>query len=303
MNLTPLRARKALVTGAASGLGYEVAAALAAQGMEVILADRDAAGGAAAVARIRAAAPDARVEFRSLDLASLEEVRRFAAHFIGPLHLLVNNAGILPPLQRGQTADGHELAFGIALLGHFALTGLLLPALSRSGGARVVGTTSLVYRQGRIAWDDLAAERRYEPLEAYAQSKLAALMFALELDRRAREAALPIQSLAAHPGIARTAIGAARLQEAPQRLRDRLEMWAFRAAMAWASQSAADGARPLLHAATAPAACGGELYGPGGFQQWFGAPVRLTPVGAATDPAARRRLWETSEQLTDIRWP
>jgi NAD(P)-dependent dehydrogenase (short-subunit alcohol dehydrogenase family) len=296
-------ARRALVTGAASGLGFETARALAAQGFEVVLADRDAPGGVVAVARIRTDNPQARVEFRALDLANLDEVRRFAAHFEGPLHVLVNNAGILPPLQRAQTGDGHELAFGIAHLGHFALTGLLLPALRRSGGARVVAVTSLVYRQARIAFDDLAATQRYEAYEAYKQSKLAVLLFALELEERARKAQLPLQSLAAHPGVARTAIGAAREREQPRRLRDRLEMWAFRAAMRWASQSAAEGARPIVHAATAPEARGGELYGPGGFQQWTGAPIRLKPATVATDPARRRRLWDVSEQMTGIRWP
>jgi len=295
--------RRALVTGAASGLGYEVAAALAAQGYDVVLADRNVDGGEAAVRRICAATPGAHAELRPLDLASLDEVRRFASHWDGPLHLLVNNAGILPPLQRARTADGHELALGIALLGHFALTGLLLPALRRSGGARVVGVTSLVYRRARIDFDDLAAARRYEPYEAYRQSKLAALMFALELHARAQAARLPLQSLAAHPGIARTAIGDARRQEAPRRLRDRAEMWAFGAAMRWFSQSAADGARPILHAATSPDARGGELYGPGGFQEWAGAPLRLVPAGVATDADARRRLWTAAGQLTGVHWP
>ena len=298
-----MNAPRALVTGAASGLGFETAVALAARDFDVVLADRNAEGGIVAVARIRAANPQARVEFRALDLASLDEVRRFAARFEGPLHLLVNNAGILPPLQRSQTVEGHEAAFGIALLGHFALTGLLLPALKRAGDARVVSVTSLVHRQGRIDFDDLDAQQRYEPFEAYKQSKLAVLMFALELEERARQAQLPLRSLAAHPGIARTAIGAARLREAPQRLRDRLEMWAFRAAMRWTSQSAADGARPIVHAATAPEARGGELYGPGGYQQWRGAPARLAVSGPATDAAARRRLWEVAGEITGIRWP
>lgn len=287
----------ALVTGGASGLGCEVAAALAARGWQVTIADRDVARGAAAADGMKA-------RFAKLDLASLAGVRRFAAqHGDAPLDLLVNNAGILPPLERRQTADGFELALGIALLGHFALTLSLLPALRRASAARIVTTTSLVQAWGAIDFDDLQAERGYEPQRAYNQSKLAVLMFALELDARARAAGLPLQSLAAHPGIARTSIGEARLQEAPRRLRDRLEMWAFSAAMKWTSQSAADGAQPLLHAATSPEACGGEFYGPGGFQQWRGAPKRVEPSQAARDGAARARLWQAAERLTGVTWP
>lgn len=292
---------RALVTGAASGLGLALSRALAARGWHVILADRNVEGGAAAAASLRDAGPKASAEFRALDLASLADVRRFAAeHGDTPLDLLVNNAGILPPLQRATTADGFELAFGIALLGHHALTALLLPALKRAHAPRVVTTTSLVQAWGRIDFEDLQAQARYEPQRAYDQSKLAMLMFALELDARARAAGLTLQSLAAHPGIARTAIGAARAAEPPRRLRDRAELWALKAAMKFAGQSAADGAQPLLHAATAADARGGEFYGPGGFAQWRGAPKRVTPGKAAQDAQARARLWEAAERLTGI---
>ena len=292
---------RALVTGAASGLGLELSRALAARGWHVILADRNADGGAAAAAALRAAGPKDSAEFRALDLASLADVRRFAAeHGDTPLDLLVNNAGILPPLARATTADGFELAFGIALLGHYALTALLLPALKRRKASRVVTTTSLVQAWGRIDFEDLQAQGHYEPQRAYNQSKLAMLMFALELDARARAAGLPLQSLAAHPGIARTAIGAARAAEAPRRLRDRAELWALKAAMKFAGQSAAEGALPLLHAATAAAARGGEFYGPGGFAQWKGAPKRVAPSEAARDAQARARLWDAAERLTGI---
>lgn len=231
-------------------------------------------------------------------------MRRFASELgDAPLDLLLNNAGILPPLSRALTADGYELAFGIAQLGHFALTGLLLPALSRAPAPRVVHTTSLAANWGAIDFADLQAEGSYEPQRAYNQSKLAVLMFALELDARVRKAGLALQSLAAHPGVARTGIGTARLAEPPRRLRDRLEMWAFRAAMAWIGQTAAEGAQPLLHAARAPDAKGGEFYGPGGFQQWRGKPVRITPPEAALDAAARTRLWDVSSQLTGVRYP
>lgn len=298
--------RRALVTGAASGLGYEVAAALAARGDRVLLADRNVERGLEAVERIRAATPGAAVEFRPLDLASLDHVREFAASVDRddePLHLLVNNAGILPSLQRQQTKEGFELAFGIAHLGHFTLTALLLAALQRAPAPRVVSVTSLVQAYARIDFDDIHARLRYEPQRAYNQSKLAVLMFALELDARARRAGFRLQSLAAHPGIARTAIGDARLHEPPRRLRDNLEAWAFRAAMKLAGQSAADGAQPILHAATADEANGGDFYGPGGFQQWSGPPRRVQPSRAALDPAARDRLWHLCEQLAGVRWP
>lgn len=302
----PQTGRRALVTGAASGLGFEVAAALAAAGASVVLADRNRAGGAAAVERIRGVTPGAVLEFRPLDLASLADIRRFAGEFEtqeAALDLLVNNAGILPPLQRQETADGFELALGIAHLGHFALTALLLPSLRRSATARVVCVCSLVQAWARIDFDDLQARRGYEPQRAYNQSKLAVLMFALELDARARRAGLALQGLAAHPGVARTAIGEARLREPPRRLRDRLELWAFRAAMAWIGQSAAHGARPIVHAATAASASGGEFYGPDGFQQWSGAARRVAPSKAALDAPARARLWRESERLTGISWP
>jgi NAD(P)-dependent dehydrogenase (short-subunit alcohol dehydrogenase family) len=283
-----------------------VAAALAARGMHVTIADRNHAAGVAAAARIRAAAPAAAVEFRPVDLASLAQVRAFADALLAdgqPLDLLVNNAGILPSLSRRTSADGFELAFAIAHLGHFALTVRLLPALARAAAPRVVGVTSLVQAWARIDFDDLQAEHRYEPQRAYDQSKLAALMFALELDARARAAGLALASLAAHPGVARTGIGDARLREPPRRLRDRLELWAFRAAMAWIGQPAAAGAQAILHAATAADARGGEFYGPGGFQQWRGAPARVRPSKAARDARARTRLWELSERLTGVRWP
>jgi NAD(P)-dependent dehydrogenase (short-subunit alcohol dehydrogenase family) len=287
---------RALITGGAGGIGYETAAALVRAGWDVTLADRNVLAGERAAQRLRA-------RFVPLDLADLAAVHDFARDFAGaPLDLLVNNAGILPPLKRAVTKQGHELALGIALLGHFALTAYLVPALERAPAPRVVGTTSLVQAWGRIDFDDLQAERRYEPQRAYDQSKLAALMFALELEVRAREAGLKFQALAAHPGIARTNIGLARQSETPRRLRDRLEMWAFTAAMRFAGQDAAHGALPLIHAATAVDAKGGEFYGPRGFAQWRGAPARVAPSRAAQDAQARARLWAAPEQHTRDPW-
>ncbi|HUR42042.1 MAG TPA: SDR family NAD(P)-dependent oxidoreductase [Verrucomicrobiae bacterium] len=296
----------AVVTGGASGVGYEVAMGLASAGWHVTIADRNREGGALAAENIRGAHRGCATEFRPLDLASLSHVQSFAALINGhgePLDLLVNNAGILPSLERRETAEGHELSLGIALLGHYALTLQLLPSLKRAVAPRVVTTSSLVQAQASIDFDDLHARRSYEPQRAYNQSKLAALMFALELDARASAAKQPLISLAAHPGIARTAIGDGRRAEPPRRLRDRLEMLAFDAAMRWAAQSAAEGARPLLHAATAPDARGGEFYGPGGVAQFRGAPKCVNPSRKAQDPALRARLWDECGKLTGIRWP
>lgn len=301
-NVPDLAGRRALVTGAASGLGFETARVLAARGAEVILADRNAEGGREAVQRILVQHPAARVEFRALDLGHLDFIRGFAAEFSGPLDLLVNNAGILPSLRRRTSADGFELAFGIGHLGHYALTGLLLGALRQSNAPRVVSTTSLVQAYGQIDSEDLQAERAYEPQRAYNQTKLATLMFALELQQRVPALGLPLQSLAAHPGIARTPLGDARMQEPPRRLRDRAERWAYHAAMRWFGQPQQQGALPILYAATAPQARGGEFYGPDGFRQFSGAPTRVAPCAIAQDAQARARLWAISEQLTGVRY-
>lgn len=301
--LPPLAGRLAVVTGAASGLGFETARALARRGGRVVLADRNREGGAAALARIWNESPDAQIEFRPLELGDLAEIRRFAgalqaAH--GVVDILVNVAGLLPPVRRATTRDGFELKFGVNYLGHFALTGLLLPALLRSRAARVVSVSSLVQRYARIDFDDLQGERRYQPQRAYEQAKLACLMFALELERRARAAGVPLWSLAAHPGVARTGLAHARRGERLSRLRDRAEALALAAAMRWLGQSAERGAWPLLYAAAATGAEGGTLYGPDGFLQARGHPVPVEPSRAALDPAGRERLWQVSEQLTGV---
>jgi NAD(P)-dependent dehydrogenase (short-subunit alcohol dehydrogenase family) len=300
-----LGGKRALVTGAASGLGLEAAMALARHGAAVTLADRNVEGGAAAVRRIREQSPQARVEFKALDLSDLAFVRGFASEVTSaglPLDILINNAGILPSLQRRTTRDGFELAFGIGHLGHFALTGLLLESLLRSPAPRVVSTSSLVQAYAQIDFDDLQAEGSYEAQRAYNQTKLATLMFALELQQRASAAGSRLISLAAHPGVARTPLGDARMREPPRRLRDRVERWAYNAMMYWAGQAADRGARPILYAATAPDAVGGGFYGPDGFQQFAGYPTRVKPSTPASDPVLRRRLWSASEELTGVRY-
>jgi NAD(P)-dependent dehydrogenase (short-subunit alcohol dehydrogenase family) len=295
--------RRVLVTGAASGIGLETSLQLAARGDHVVLADRNAAGGEAAVRRILAAG--GRGEFRELDLADLARIRAFAADELArgqPLDVLINNAGLLPPMQRATTRDGFELEFGVAHLGHFALTGLLLPALERSEQPRVVSVASIAHARGQIDFDDLQHERRYRASRAYSSAKLACLMFALELDRRARAAGSRLTSVAAHPGVSRTPIAAGWEREDRRRLWDRLERIGYHASMRWFAQTAAEGARSLVYAASDPGVTGGGYYGPTGFGQMGGPPGPVRPKRRALDAAVAARLWEASEQLTGVRY-
>ncbi|WUI02268.1 oxidoreductase [Spirillospora sp. NBC_00431] len=286
-----LDGRRAIVTGANSGIGHHTALWLARRGASVVLACRSAERGRAAVDRIRAAAPDADVVLGPLDLADLSSVRAFAArHGDAPLDLLVNNAGVMA-LPRGTTADGFETQFGTNHLGHFALTGLLLPALRAAPSARVVTLTSGFAWTGRLRFDDLQGERGYGKWAAYAQSKLANLVFAKELDRRVPG----LTSVAAHPGYAAT-----NLQQAGPRMRGSTLMEkANGVANVLVAQSAATGALPPLYAATAPDVQGGACYGPRLFQ-YRGAPVKVVTPPRADRPGQGERLWRISEELTSV---
>lgn len=292
-----------VVTGAASGIGLETALQLAARGDHVIVSDRNLAGGEAAVQRIAAAGGSA--ELRELDLADLSHVRAFAADELArgePLDVLIANAGLLPPMTRATTRDGFELEFGVAYLGHFALTGLLLPALARSERPRVVSVASIAHASGRIDVEDLQSERRYSASGVYANTKLACLVFAFELHRRASAAGSALESVAAHPGVSRTPIAAGWEREDRRRLRDRLERVAYRLSMRLFSQSAAEGARSLVFAASDPSVAGGGYYGPTGFGQMRGVPGRVQPSRVALDESVAARLWEISERLTGVRY-
>jgi NAD(P)-dependent dehydrogenase (short-subunit alcohol dehydrogenase family) len=303
-NLPDLRGKRALVTGAAGGLGYETALGLAALGAQVILADRNVEGGNAALEHIRSQVFGARVEFHMLDLGNLAGIRLFAETQRSdgePLDILVNNAGILPPLERRTTADGFELKFGINVLGHFALDGLLLESLRRSSAPRVVWVSSLVHRHGRIDFDDLQSRRDYEPQRAYNQAKLACLVLAMELHARAQKAGLALSALAAHPGVARTGLGNARATEKHRRVRDYMEAAAFWVAMKWLSQPQGRGALPILFAAAAPVRSG-AFYGPDGFGEMKGDPVEVKPSKPALDAELRQRLWAECERLTGVRY-
>jgi NAD(P)-dependent dehydrogenase (short-subunit alcohol dehydrogenase family) len=292
--------RTAVVTGANSGLGLVTAGVLASRGASVVLACRDLAKAGQAADRIRAAAPRASVHVLRLDLASLASVRAAASEIRAAwprLDLLINNAGVMrPPYQR--SADGFELTFATNHLGHFALTGLVLDSLRATPGSRVVTVSSVGHRDGVMRFDDLQSERGYRADDAYAQSKLANLLFTYELAARLQAAGEGTIALAAHPGLART-----ELFRWDPRLTRALLSPALRPLTFWGVHSAQAGALPTLRAATDPAARAGEYYGPGGRHEYTGYPVRVESAGPSHDLASQRRLWEASERLTGVSYP
>ncbi|HEV2620297.1 MAG TPA: oxidoreductase, partial [Acidobacteriaceae bacterium] len=300
--------RRALITGANSGIGFYTALELARAGAHVVLACRDRSRGDAAMARIRTAVPMASGEVVLLDLASLASVRTAAEIEVArgtALDLLINNAGIYAPKKRLETADGFELQFGTNVLGHFALTALLLPALVRAaeGGderPRVVTIASIAHKRAQLNFDDLQSTTNYSPSKSYGQSKLANLMLAFELDRRLRAADEPkarVRSVAAHPGVANTNLfEAGDFQSAEQAMRR-----AITATIGTLLNSEAQGALPTLFAATAEDAVSGGYYGPQGFQEMRGGDVGLARVSSqARDEIAATRLWRECERLTGI---
>jgi NAD(P)-dependent dehydrogenase (short-subunit alcohol dehydrogenase family) len=291
-----LSGRLAVVTGAGGGLGREVAARLAAGGAEVLLAVRDEAKGEAAARGIRERVDGAEVSVRALDLASLKSVRRLVERLGDegrPIHLLVNNGGVMAPATRHVTADGFELQFGTNYVGHFALTVGLMPLLE-AGHARVTTVTSSAARTAKLNWSDLQGERKYSGVKAYGQSKLADLMFALELERRGGKR---IVSNAAHPGTTLTGLYAAgpnlgRDRPAPhEALMKRLAGWGVFV------HHVEQGALPILYAAAGPEARGGRLYGPDGLGQFTGGPAELAVYRAARDEKQAARLWDYTEEL------
>lgn len=304
-DIPDLTGKRVLVTGAASGIGYEAARGLAQHGAHVLLADRNEQGGAQALQKIRALRADAQVEFLPLDLSSQEKVREFAAKLVAdgqPLDILINNAGIQPISERRSTGDGFELTFGIGHLGHFALTALLFPLLLKSPAPRVVTVSSLVHRLGKFDWDDLQMERGYFSQRPYNQTKLANMLFARELQRRATAKGLPLLSLAVHPGVARTNIGAGRRALGNYRLHDHLITTVMGAVMKLFGQPAEAGGWPTLYAASMPDVTPGGFYGPDGLGETRGAPAAAKIHKAGLDEAAARRLWQVSEELTGQRF-
>lgn len=303
-NTVDLTGRLAVVTGASSGLGLGLATRLAAAGAEVLLPVRDEAKGEATLSRIRGEVPRADVSLRELDLASLKSVKTLGDSLNAegrPIHILINNAGLMTPATRHTTADGLELQFGTNHIGHFALTGRLLPLLS-AGRARVTTVTSSAARHAKLNWEDLRSERAYAPVRAYNQSKLANLMFALELDRRSRAAEWGIVSNAAHPGTTLTGLYAAgpnmgREKPSPiEAVMKRLAGWGVLV------QGVDRGLLPALYAATSPEAGGGRFYGPDGFGQFTGGPAELDLYRPARDEAAAARLWDVSLRLAGLQF-
>ncbi len=292
--------RIAVITGGNGGLGFEAARAMAAKGARVVLACRSAAKGEEAAARIRAGARDADVAVMPLDLADLASVRAFSEAFASRyprLDVLCNNAGVMAiPHQR--TKDGFEMQIGTNHLGHFALTGVLLPSLREAPGARVVTVTSTVHKLGRVRLDDLQSERSYGRWPAYAQSKIANLMFAFELDRRFAREGVDALSVAAHPGYADTNLQIA--GPGGDATRAGKAFWRF--ANGSFAQSAADGALPILFAMTDPSVRGGDFFGPRSLFETRGAPGPAKPVARAKDERVAAQLWELSEQLTSVRY-
>jgi NAD(P)-dependent dehydrogenase (short-subunit alcohol dehydrogenase family) len=306
----------AIVTGANSGIGFHTARHLARAGCEVIMACRSVEKGEQAKQQIlqrmavqRAAAnvsaepsaatlPAGNLEVQQLDLADLDSVRAFAGRFLATgraLDLLILNAGVMALPQRTPTRQGFEMQFGTNHLGHFALTALLLPALLRQDGSRVVVVSSIAHKRGRIHLDDLNSERRYQPREAYSQSKLANLIFGLELDRRLKRTGARTISVIAHPGVAATSIVSNGMGAS---LQGRITNVLF----PLVAQSDDRGSWPTLYAATSPAAEAGHYYGPDGWMEIKGTPVEVEPKPHARDEAVAQRLWQLSEDLTGVRY-
>lgn len=284
-----LSGKVAIVTGANSGIGFEAARELAGAGADVVLACRSAERGEDAVARIRAEHTGAQVRAMLLDLADLEQVATFATAFADAyprLDLLVNNAGVMMPPQ-SRTAQGFELQLGVNHFGHFALTGHLLARLVATPGARVVNVSSMAHRQGKMRFDDLNWEkRRYRKLASYGQSKLANLLFTFELQRRLEAAGTDVIVTAAHPGWTST-----NLQQ---------HNGLFRTLNPFFAMKPPQGALPTLRAATDPSAEGGDYFGPDGFFEVTGHPVRVGAAKAARSVEDAARLWEVSVELTGV---
>ena len=302
LTLPDLTDRRALVTGASDGMGVHIAARLAAAGAEVLVPVRDRAKGEAVAARLRTEQPAARLTVLDLDLSSFGSVRSLAAHLLEdgrPLHLVVNNAGVMTPPQRRESADGHELQLATNHLGHFALVGRLLPLL-RDGAARVVSQTSIAARGGAIRWDDLDWQQRYDAMDAYRQSKIAVGLFGLELARRSAAEGWGVSSTVSHPGVAPTSLLAAR----PEMGRSS-ETFARRVIQRMSALGILVGTPesaglPALLAATVPDEASGTFYGPQGPGGVGGRPGVQDPWRPLRDEEGARRLWTVSEELTGV---
>lgn len=292
-----LGGRTVLITGANSGIGFEAARQLAGYGPRLVLACRNLEKGKRAIDAIVEETPGANVELLELDLASLASVRDAAdevARRTDTLEVLINNAGVmaLPPRK---TADGFEMQFGTNHLGHFALTGLLFQLLTNAQSARVVTVSSQMHKYGKMNFEDLQHERDYERWRVYGQSKLANLLFAYELQRRARRAELDLLSVACHPGYAATQLQSVGAEMSGSKLMEA----AMHAGNAMFAQSAEKGAWPTIYAATSSDLSGGEYVGPSVFNLW-GAPRKARSNRRSHREEDAQRLWAVSEELTGV---
>ncbi|MDE1178009.1 MAG: oxidoreductase [Edaphobacter sp.] len=305
-DLPYLRGKRFIITGANTGIGYHAALKLARREAELVLACRDRKRGEAALAKLHDEAPSAHVELEVLDLASLDSVRQFAEKELArkqPLYALINNAGVMAVPKRMETADGFEMQFGTNVLGHFALTGLLLPALERGATqddpSRVVTIASIAHKRTNLRLDDLQSKRSYSPMQAYQQSKLGDLMFSLELSRRLQAKGVPMKSIAAHPGVAATELFRGDGRSAAFKTVRTIVGHAISIVL----NTDAEGALPTLFAATSPDAENGGYYGPQGYEEMRGEKVGVAKVAPqARDAAAAAKLWELCEQWTGVRF-
>jgi NAD(P)-dependent dehydrogenase (short-subunit alcohol dehydrogenase family) len=295
----PLQSGKTvLITGANSGIGYQAARELALRDAHVFLACRSEEKGQAALARLLSDLPYASAKVVLLDVSSIADVRRFAAQFLArniPLDILINNAGVMALNPRQVTPEGFERQFATNHLGHFALTGLLLPALMAAPAPRVVTVASLAHQGGKIHFDDLQMAKGYTPWGAYNQSKLANILFAKELARRS--AGTKLMSLPVHPGVSQTSI----VDNGPggSDLKTKILFKYFK----FLTQPDAAGALPTIYAATSPAAHSGDYIGPDGFMELKGSPKVVKPRPNGLDVAVGERLWNVSEDLTGVIYP
>lgn len=301
-NIPSQAGKRILITGANSGIGLAAAKVLAAKGAHVILACRNESKALQAMATIRQSHPKASLQFLALDLGNLASVREMAQEFLEQydrLDVLVNNAGVMW-LPESKTVDGFEAQIGINHFGHFALTGLLLPALLKQPGSRVVTVSSIAHRAGSLNFEDLFFERRpYGKHKAYGQSKLANLVFARELERRLNQAGTQTISIAVHPGVSSTGLGQSRAETPASKIVSGFS----HILMPLIGQSALKGALPTLYAATAAEVQGGEYIGPDGFYEAYGFPTQAGSTRRSNNPEIGRKLWEVSEQLTGITYP
>ncbi|MCJ8304864.1 oxidoreductase [Shewanella sp.] len=292
MNNTQKLANKtAVVTGANSGIGYYTSLHLAAKGTHVIMACRDEQKATQAIEKIKSTTPNAKLDFIKLDLNSLNSVKNCAEQIkdkYPPINFLVNNAGVMTPPKFTKTVDNFELQFGVNYLGHFAFTGHLLEHMQNLKDSRVVTLGSLAHHQGSIDFANLNSEKKYSGAMAYAQSKMACIMFAYELQRRLKASNKLIESLSAHPGWAATELQ-----------RDSLLLRMLNPVF---SQSSEAGAMPTLRALTDESATGGEYYGPGGFLGFKGSPKKVKSKATSYNENMAIQLWEQSQKLTGVNY-